>query len=115
MAYVWLTYYKKNSHMFCKQLDYLNNVIAFRYDLKDDRLRKICYLIKRSFKVVDMSGGIINFFPYLRHIIPGYTGYRELKELHHSMYMFIKVSSFNLIEPLTVLYSKLWQINNRAP
>ncbi|XP_048487627.1 farnesoate epoxidase [Plutella xylostella] len=65
-------------------------VAGKRYDLKDDRLRKICYLIKRSFKVVDMSGGIINFFPYLRHIIPGYTGYRELKELHHSMYMFIK-------------------------
>ncbi|XP_063363714.1 farnesoate epoxidase-like [Cydia amplana] len=65
-------------------------VAGTRYDLKDIRLKKLCHMIKRAFKIVDMSGGVMNFMPFLRHIIPGAIGYTELKELHDTLYLFIK-------------------------
>lgn len=38
-----------------------------------------------------MSGGILNFMPCLRHIMPGFIGYSELMEIHDDLYRFIKV------------------------
>ncbi|XP_026327061.1 farnesoate epoxidase-like, partial [Hyposmocoma kahamanoa] len=61
-----------------------------RYDLNDDRLKNICDWIRRSFNVVDMSGGVINFLPFLRHIFPGLTGYKELVEIYGSLLTFIR-------------------------
>lgn len=35
-------------------------------------------MIHDSFRVIDMSGGILNQFPFLRYIAPNVTGYRPL-------------------------------------
>ncbi|KAI8426385.1 hypothetical protein MSG28_005232 [Choristoneura fumiferana] len=65
-------------------------VAGKRYDLKDVRAKQLCTLIKRCFKVVDMSGGILNFMPFLRYIIPGPIGYTEMMEIHDILYKFIR-------------------------
>ncbi|XP_049874477.1 farnesoate epoxidase-like [Pectinophora gossypiella] len=65
-------------------------VAGKRYDLKDERLKELCHLIKRAFAVVDMTGGILNFMPFLRHLIPGLTGYTEMKEVYDSLYKFLR-------------------------
>ncbi|KAJ2944347.1 hypothetical protein O0L34_g18349 [Tuta absoluta] len=65
-------------------------VAGKRYDLDDDRLKELCHLIKRAFAVLDMSGGILNFMPFLRYIIPGLIGYTEIKEVYDSLYTFLR-------------------------
>ncbi|CAH2091171.1 unnamed protein product [Euphydryas editha] len=64
-------------------------VAGKRYDLKDKQLNILCDLITRSFKVADMSGGILNFMPFLRYFMPNIIGYTELKAIHDSMYSFL--------------------------
>lgn len=66
--------------------------IFSRYDLNDDHLKNVCDWIRRSFSVVDMSGGVINYLPFLRHICPGLTGYKDLFKIYRSLYTFVKVS-----------------------
>ncbi|CAK1556238.1 unnamed protein product [Leptosia nina] len=65
-------------------------VAGKRYDLKDNKLKHICDLITKSFQLVDMSGGILTFLPFLRHIMPDFIGYSELKLIHHNIYTFIQ-------------------------
>ncbi|KPJ07145.1 putative cytochrome P450 305a1 [Papilio machaon] len=65
-------------------------VAGKRYELTDERLKSLCDLITRSFKVVDMSGGVLNFLPFLRHIIPDLIGYTELMNINHSIYAYLK-------------------------
>ncbi|CAH0729734.1 unnamed protein product, partial [Brenthis ino] len=64
-------------------------VAGKRYDLKDKQLRVLCDLITRTFKVGDMSGGLLNFLPFLRHIIPNLIGYTELEVIHKQIYEFL--------------------------
>ncbi|XP_050671896.1 farnesoate epoxidase-like isoform X2 [Leptidea sinapis] len=64
-------------------------VAGKRYDLKDGKLRRLCDLITRSFKVVNMSGGLLTFMPFLRHVIPNLIGYNELRAIHNGIYKFI--------------------------
>ncbi|XP_045766237.1 farnesoate epoxidase-like [Maniola jurtina] len=65
-------------------------VAGKRYDLSDKQLTILCDLITRSFKVVDMSGGILNFLPFLRHVMPDLIGYTELNAIHHKLYEFLR-------------------------
>ncbi|XP_060802447.1 farnesoate epoxidase isoform X2 [Amyelois transitella] len=65
-------------------------VAGRRYDLNDDRLKRLCALVMRLFRLVDMSGGIISFMPFLRHVIPGLIGFTEMKSIHSSLQAFIK-------------------------
>ncbi|XP_045450914.1 farnesoate epoxidase-like [Melitaea cinxia] len=65
-------------------------VAGKRYDLKDEQLNILCDLITRSFKLADMSGGILNFMPFLRYFMPDIIGYTELKSIHDSLYTFLK-------------------------
>ncbi|XP_038223594.1 farnesoate epoxidase-like [Zerene cesonia] len=65
-------------------------VAGKRYDLRDPHLITLCNLITQSFQVVDMSGGILNFLPFLRHIFPNLIGYTKLVEIHDNIYKFIK-------------------------
>ncbi|XP_046968676.1 farnesoate epoxidase-like [Vanessa cardui] len=67
-------------------------VAGKRYDLKDEQLNMLCDLITRSFKVVDMSGGILNFLPFLRHVMPNIIGYTELKNIHNAIYTFLNIT-----------------------
>ncbi|CAF4908442.1 unnamed protein product [Pieris macdunnoughi] len=65
-------------------------VAGKRYDLNDGRLTLLCDLITKSFQVVDMSGGILTFMPYLRHLFPKIIGYTDLKAVNDDVYKFIK-------------------------
>lgn len=63
----------------------------YRYDLNDEELRNLCALITKLFRTVDMTGGILNFLPFLRHIVPGLIGYTELQSAHSALHKFIEV------------------------
>ncbi|CAH2244365.1 farnesoate epoxidase-like [Pararge aegeria] len=67
-------------------------VAGRRYDLTNEQLTILCDLITRSFKVVDMSGGILNFMPFLRHVFPNLIGYNELIAIHDSLYDFLRTT-----------------------
>lgn len=49
-----------------------------RFELDDERLINLVAAVHKNFQVVDMSGGILNLFPWIRHIMPVASGYREL-------------------------------------
>lgn len=66
-------------------------VAGKRYDLEDKKLKFLCDLIMRLFRAVDMSGGILNFMPFMRHVFPGLSGYKELSGIHKALHEFLKV------------------------
>ncbi|XP_068618762.1 farnesoate epoxidase-like [Battus philenor] len=65
-------------------------VAGKRYDLTDERLKTLCNCIAQSFTSNDMSGGLLNFLPFLRHVIPGLIGYTKLVNDNKSIHTFIK-------------------------
>ncbi|XP_075978468.1 farnesoate epoxidase-like isoform X2 [Anticarsia gemmatalis] len=65
-------------------------VAGKRYDLEDAKLKTLCDLITRLFNAVDMSGGVLNFLPFLRHVAPGLSGYNALRASHDSIHSFVK-------------------------
>ncbi|KAL0822559.1 hypothetical protein ABMA28_004601 [Loxostege sticticalis] len=65
-------------------------VAGKRYELDDERLKKLCDLITRCFRVADMSGGVLTSMPYLRHVIPDLIGYTKMKEVHRALHQFLK-------------------------
>lgn len=71
--------------------------IYFRYDLEDGKLKLLCDLIMRLFRAVDMSGGILNFMPFMRHVAPGLSGYNELRSIHKALHDFLGVSPFKCV------------------
>ncbi|CAK1586205.1 unnamed protein product [Parnassius mnemosyne] len=94
-------------------------VAGKRYDLMDKRLKSLCDLITRSFKVSDMSGGVLNFLPFLRHVIPNQIGYTELKNIHASIYAFLKETieehrmALDVHNPKDVIDALLMEMNNQ--
>ncbi|KAJ8716133.1 hypothetical protein PYW08_013418 [Mythimna loreyi] len=65
-------------------------VAGKRYDLEDRKLSLLCDLIMRLFRAVDMSGGILNFMPFVRHVLPGISGYKELSSIHKALHDFLR-------------------------
>ncbi|KAJ8713461.1 hypothetical protein PYW07_013831 [Mythimna separata] len=65
-------------------------VAGKRYDLEDRKLNLLCDLIMRLFRAVDMSGGILNFMPFVRHVLPGMSGYTELRSIHNALHDFLR-------------------------
>lgn len=61
-----------------------------RYDLNDPRLTTLMEAIHKSFQIIDMSGGAISQFPWLRFIAPVQTGYRPLIEVLEPMWDFLR-------------------------
>lgn len=68
------------------------DLVFSRYSLDDQRLKHLGDLITRLFKAADMSGGILNFLPFLRHVIPDLIGYTELRTIHNQIHEFIEVT-----------------------
>lgn len=62
----------------------LNNVWAllsgYRFHLEDKRLHTLLKLVHESFRILDMSGGLLNEFPFIRYIAPEKCGYKRLVE-----------------------------------
>lgn len=52
-------------------------IVTFnRFALEDERLTMLLKMIHDSFRVIDMSGGILNQFPFVRYIAPNLSGYK---------------------------------------
>lgn len=49
-----------------------------RFELDDERLSILTEMIHKSFRIADMSGGLLNLFPWLRFIMPEKSGYLPL-------------------------------------
>ncbi|XP_030764527.1 methyl farnesoate epoxidase-like [Sitophilus oryzae] len=68
----------------------------FKYDIKrkrfdndDKRLHKLLDMIRECFKIVDISGGIINQIPFLRYIAPSASGYNQIMSMLTNMWTFL--------------------------
>lgn len=66
-------------------------IIIFRFQLEDKRLQKLLFMIHECFRVIDMTGGILNLLPCVRHFAPDMSGYRPLLNAHKPLWSFLKV------------------------
>ncbi|CAH1119577.1 unnamed protein product [Phaedon cochleariae] len=60
-----------------------------RFDIEDARLKKLLQIIHDAFRLVDISGGLLNQMPFLRHIAPDAIGYTLNKEILERMWAFL--------------------------
>lgn len=69
-----------------------------RYEPDDPKIINLMETIHKSFQIVDMSGGILNFFPFVRYFLPDKSGFRPLVETLKPLWSFLK---FNISQVLT--------------
>jgi hypothetical protein len=62
-----------------------------QFSEEDPTLAKLLDLMHRRTKAFDLFGGILNQFPWLRHIAPDATGYTLLKTVNSELYTFFMV------------------------
>lgn len=62
-----------------------------RYDLDDERLKELLLSITKLFRIVDMSGGLINQMPFIRFIAPGKMKYYEFVNISNKLNGFLRV------------------------
>nr|QRY28570.1 cytochrome P450 CYP15A1 [Sitobion avenae] len=63
-----------------------------RFALNDCRLARLMELVHVSFRMLDMSGGILNQMPFIRFLAPKCSGYKYLKQIINEFYTFLKES-----------------------
>ncbi|KAL1456965.1 hypothetical protein WDU94_001645 [Cyamophila willieti] len=63
-----------------------------RFDHDDKRLAELLTLIHLSFRMLDMSGGLLNQMPFLRYLAPGSTGYSTVCHILDNLWIFLRVS-----------------------
>lgn len=63
-----------------------------RFDLDDANAAKLMETIHQSFSIVDMSGGVLSFFPAARHFFPNISGYRPLVDTMQVLWDFLSES-----------------------
>ncbi|XP_066254630.1 uncharacterized protein [Euwallacea similis] len=61
-----------------------------RFDDNDERLKKLLNIIYDSFRIIDISGGLIDQVPFLRHIAPSAIGYNQVMDVLNQMWTFMK-------------------------
>lgn len=71
---------------------YTNLLYNFRFQLEDERLQKLLFMIHECFRVIDMTGGVLNLLPCVRHFAPDLSGYRPLVNAHKPLWVFLKVN-----------------------
>lgn len=62
-----------------------------RFALNDSRLARLMELVHVSFRMLDMSGGILNQMPFIRFLAPNSSGYEHIKQILNEFYTFLKV------------------------
>lgn len=62
-----------------------------RYEIDDQRLIDLMAAIHKSFTIVDMSGGVLSHWPFVRHLFPDKSGFRPLVETVRPLWDFLKV------------------------
>lgn len=66
-------------------------VAGRRFELDDKKARMLIDNIHTSFRLQDMSGGILNQMPFLRFICPELTSFNKLKDVLGNLTSFVKV------------------------
>lgn len=64
-------------------------VAGYRCELDDERLNSLKRYIHESFHIIDLSGGILNQFPAIRHIFPRASGFRPLVDALRPLWQFL--------------------------
>lgn len=60
-----------------------------RFELDDQQLIDLVAAVHKNFQVIDMSGGILNLFPAIRHVLPEQSGYKELVDTMKPIWDFL--------------------------
>ncbi|XP_050428296.1 methyl farnesoate epoxidase-like [Adelges cooleyi] len=63
-----------------------------RFNLYDAKLAKLMELVHVSFRMLDMSGGILNQMPFIRYLAPKCSGYRDIEHILNEFYSFLRGS-----------------------
>lgn len=66
-------------------------VFYFRFELDDKKLEWVMETIHKSFRVIDMSGGVLNQFPPIRYVLPDKSGFAPLLNLLSPLWKFLQV------------------------
>lgn len=61
-----------------------------RFDLNDKKLQRLMEMVHRSFKVIDMSGGVLGQMPWIRFIAPYRSGYQTLIDTMTPLWKFLE-------------------------
>jgi methyl farnesoate epoxidase / farnesoate epoxidase len=61
-----------------------------RFELNDQRLIDLVAAVHKNFQVLDMSGGILNLFPFIRYVLPEKSGYKELVDTMKPIWKFLE-------------------------
>ncbi|XP_062550244.1 methyl farnesoate epoxidase-like [Armigeres subalbatus] len=61
-----------------------------RFHLDDKKLEWISETIHKSFRVIDMSGGVLNQFPPIRYLLPERSGFAPLLNLLSPLWTFLQ-------------------------
>ncbi|XP_065079380.1 methyl farnesoate epoxidase-like [Ochlerotatus camptorhynchus] len=61
-----------------------------RFNLDDKKLEWIIETIHKSFRVIDMSGGVLNQFPPIRYVLPDKSGFATLLNLLRPLWIFLQ-------------------------
>lgn len=62
-----------------------------RFDLEDAKLKQLMGMIHDAFRMLDMSGGVLNQIPFLRYIAPKISGYEQIMEVMQGLWDFLEV------------------------
>ncbi|XP_060857669.1 methyl farnesoate epoxidase-like [Metopolophium dirhodum] len=63
-----------------------------RFSLNDSRLARIVELVHESLRMLNMPGGILNQWPFIRYLAPKFSGNKYLKQIINELYMLLKES-----------------------
>ncbi|KAJ8930071.1 hypothetical protein NQ314_017178 [Rhamnusium bicolor] len=86
-----------------------------RFETDDERLRKLLNIIHDAFRLVDMSGGLINQMPFLRHIAPNACGYNQIMDILNRMWTFLEVENKSLLKYTEAVLMEIQRRTNIAP
>lgn len=80
-------------------------LFRFNVGMTDEQVKDVISTLKRILDTANVTGGLLNQFPFLRHIFPRLTGFEKYKEGQEYMNNFFTVSHlFNveLVERLSI-------------
>ncbi|XP_063236602.1 methyl farnesoate epoxidase-like isoform X2 [Bacillus rossius redtenbacheri] len=77
-----------------------------RFNLDDERLRGLLDSVHASFRVLDMSGGLLNQMPFLRWLAPERSGYSHLVRVLCRMWDFLGETVSEHRSSLSLDYSR---------
>lgn len=64
-------------------------VAGYRCELDDERINSLKRYIHESFHIIDLSGGILNQFPAIRHLFPQASGFAPLVDALKPLWQFL--------------------------